>query len=292
MVIILIVSFVAMQFHSKTNKSTNNHQVHYNLFSHNDYVQSYPSFTALSFYYGWIEADIWYLPNISKTVLFIAHDIKDVDPDKTLKSMYLDPLKQRVDKYGSIWDDHETQTPLNLVIDIKSDEVQTYQALNKLISQKYADMVTSFMVDPTKGTISKYQSYLNIVISGNRDFDGVTNEKIRYISLDGRFKDIANPTNITQNHQYVPMISDHFPTVFPDYMKEFDALNESTWTLNEEDLENMRKYLLHCRERKQYLRFWSLPNVTKLWRQINLMDIHQNTYIFNTDQPEHFLNFV
>src|ERR1044071_3148402 len=60
--------------------------------AHNDYEHPRPLFDALDQGFGNVEADI-YLVNGD---LLVAHDPVDLDPSRTLESLYLAPLAARV----------------------------------------------------------------------------------------------------------------------------------------------------------------------------------------------------
>lgn len=64
--------------------------------SHNDYWRPYPLFSALDVGCTGVEADVW----LSKdgTDLLVGHDRASLAPDKTLRSMYLDPLLELLDR--------------------------------------------------------------------------------------------------------------------------------------------------------------------------------------------------
>src|SRR5919109_1377732 len=60
--------------------------------AHNDYEHPRPLFDALDHRFGSIEADIYLVGD----QLLVAHDPVDLDPGRTLESLYLDPLARRV----------------------------------------------------------------------------------------------------------------------------------------------------------------------------------------------------
>src|SRR5438034_4524920 len=64
--------------------------------AHNDYEHKRPLFDALDNGFCSVEADI-YLVNGQ---LLVAHERFQAKPEKTLQSLYLDPLRERVKKNG------------------------------------------------------------------------------------------------------------------------------------------------------------------------------------------------
>jgi hypothetical protein len=89
----------------------------------------FPLFTALSHGAASIEADIWLVDG----ELLVGHDVEDLNPKRTLRALYLDPLKDILDhanaqnsgdtmagKLKGVWE-LAPDMPLHLLIDIKTD---------------------------------------------------------------------------------------------------------------------------------------------------------------------------
>ncbi|HEY2894618.1 MAG TPA: hypothetical protein VGJ16_10410, partial [Pirellulales bacterium] len=64
--------------------------------AHNDYLHEHPLADALAHGFASVEADIFLVDG----KLLVAHEKRDIKPDRTLESLYLDPLKQRVRENG------------------------------------------------------------------------------------------------------------------------------------------------------------------------------------------------
>ncbi|UCE06765.1 MAG: hypothetical protein JSW07_01605 [bacterium] len=64
--------------------------------SHNDYQHDRLLFDALDYGFTSIEVDI----HLIDKKLLVAHDKEDVDSNRTLQSLYLDPLRQIVRRNG------------------------------------------------------------------------------------------------------------------------------------------------------------------------------------------------
>src|SRR5689334_20191104 len=60
--------------------------------AHNDYEHPRPLFDALDHRFGSVEADIFLVGD----QLLIGHTVDDLDPSRTLESLYLDPLARIV----------------------------------------------------------------------------------------------------------------------------------------------------------------------------------------------------
>ena len=82
------------------------------VFSHNDYAQAIPFLNAYQNQVGFIEADVFLRDN----ALLVAHTEKEIDKNKTLQKLYLDPLKEKIATHeGFVYPDHERT--LTLMID-------------------------------------------------------------------------------------------------------------------------------------------------------------------------------
>src|SRR2546421_12875443 len=64
--------------------------------AHNDYEHARPLLDALDHGFCSIEADVWLVDGN----LLVAHDRDKVKPDRTLRALYLDPLRERVRRNG------------------------------------------------------------------------------------------------------------------------------------------------------------------------------------------------
>ncbi|RGP78302.1 altered inheritance of mitochondria [Fusarium longipes] len=103
--------------------------------SHNDYWRRRPLFSALAVGCASVEADVW-LSQDGRDIL-VGHDRRALSPDRTLQSLYIDPLVQILDamnnptlRYSSPQPRgvfaKDPNTTLILFIDIKDDPVRTW----------------------------------------------------------------------------------------------------------------------------------------------------------------------
>ena len=123
--------------------------------AHNDYEHDRPLLDALDHGFLSVEADVW----LRDGELLVAHDEVDLDPARTLRGLYLDPLAQRVKRNGGDvyrGDDR----PLQLLIDIKTEGVSTYAAIDREL-RNFQKMLTRFAPGYREGAVE-------VVISGNR----------------------------------------------------------------------------------------------------------------------------
>ena len=147
--------------------------------AHNDYEHTRPLLDALDHGFTSVEADVWLVDG----ELLVAHDEEDLRPERTLQSLYLDPLMERVKlNQGSVYPNYEHD--FILWIDIKSEGEDTYQAIHDQL-RKYQKMLTKFTPSGVKpGAITVY-------ISGNRPRTLMENQRVRYAAYDGRMSDLG-----------------------------------------------------------------------------------------------------
>lgn len=165
--------------------------------AHNDYDHRRPLQDALDRGFNSVEADVWLIDG----ELRVAHDLDDAVPGRTLESLYLQPLADRVrENHGQVY---EHGRDFQLLIDIKSDGPSTYAAVDEAL-QKYRGISTVFI----NGRVLK--GAVTSVISGNRPLDVLKAQKVRYAGYDGRLGDLQSgmPASL------MPLVSDNWSNVF------------------------------------------------------------------------------
>ena len=235
--------------------------------SHNDYEHEHPLFDALNCNFKSIEADV-YLRGDS---LFVAHNSEDIKPGRTLRQLYLEPLKKRImQNNGSVYGNGEE---IILLVDIKDDGLKTYQILHKVL-EDYRQILTSFENDEKK------QGAVIVVISGNRPFDFMKSQTVRYAGFDGRLENLDS--DISPN--LMPMVSDNWGKHF-------------TWNGNGEispsEKNKLKLYAEKAKNKGYILRFWGTPNHTKQERK-NVWTELQNAGVglIGADNPEELKEFL
>ncbi|MGW3460177.1 putative baseplate assembly protein [Streptomyces olivaceoviridis] len=106
--------------------------------AHNDYEHPRPLFDALDHRFGSVEADIFLVGD----QLLIGHEASDLDPSRTLESLYLEPLAARVRaNHGTVH--RGSRRPLKLLVDIKTEGSATYLALDRHL-RRYPHLFTRY----------------------------------------------------------------------------------------------------------------------------------------------------
>jgi len=211
-----------------------------NAHAHNDYEHVRPLFDALDQGFCSVEADI----HLVDGQLLVAHDRKDVKPERTLQSLYLNPLRERVRKNkGRVYPDNDI---FYLLIDVKSDARLTYAALREVL-KKYPDLLTEFREDGVR------KKAVTVVISGGRDIDTIKAEKRRFCGIDGRLSDLDSgaPPSI------FPWISDDWGEAFGWY---------GIGDFSEESRQKLKMIIDKAHRQGYKVRFWGAPDGEKIWR--------------------------
>lgn len=238
----LVTMWLAMNQNSRAGDSDLNSQPLLSAHAHNDYEHPHPLFDALAQGFNSVEADIWLVDG----QLLVAHDREQARPERTLQALYLDPLRERIQRNGGrVF----TNAPsFTLMIDVKSEAEPTYAALREVL-HSYTNILTSF-------TTSNIQTNsLNILLTGNRALEVVVAEPLRYAAIDGRLVDMK--ANLPP--QLIPLISENWTQHFKWRGKGSFPEDEQT---------KLRQLTEHVHEQGRHLRFWAVPDTLAGWREL------------------------
>jgi glycerophosphoryl diester phosphodiesterase len=225
--------------------------------AHNDYEHARPLLDALEHGFTSVEADVWLVDG----KLLVAHDARDLRPDRTLQALYLDPLAARVRANGG-WV-HPEPAPFQLLIDIKSEGGPTYRALAGVL-EGYAAMLTTVRDGRvTPGPVTA-------VVSGDRPRELMEGEAVRRAGYDGRLPDLGQGAPAT----FMPLVSDNWTKTF-------------TWNgagpMPEAERARLRAIVAQAHTVGQRVRFWATPDAAgpereALWRELEAAGVdHINT---------------
>jgi hypothetical protein len=209
--------------------------------SHNDYEHPRPLFDALEQGFGSVEADIY----LVEGKLLVAHDRKDLKPERTLQALYLDPLKARVAANGG--QVHVGGNGFTLLIDVKDNAAATYAVLREVLAA-HAPMLTRFT--PTNTT----PGAITVILSGNRPTEQVAAEPVRWCGIDGRFAELtSNPSP-----HLVPLVSDSWSTHFGWF---------KGGKLAEADRTKLRSLVAQAHRDGRKIRFWGAQDQPFVWKE-------------------------
>jgi hypothetical protein len=221
--------------------------------AHNDYLHARPLLDALDHGFTSVEADIFLVDG----QLLIAHDKAGLDPRRTLQSLYLDPLRERVRAgKGSVY---PGAGPFQLLIDIKSQGEATYAVLAKVLAE-YSDIVSAVRDGKSE------PKAVNVVVSGNRPREMMAAEKVRYAGIDGRLANLDSelPANL------LPLISDHWGLNFKWNGKG---------PMGEVDRKKLEQAVAKAHAHGRRIRFWATPEDVNFWSAMRASGVD----MINTD---------
>jgi hypothetical protein len=229
-----------------------------NGFAHNDYEHRRPLLDALELGFCAVEADI-YLTN--KQIL-VAHDWDKLSPQRTLESLYLEPLAQRVRaNKGKVYKDGPE---FLLLIDIKTEADSTYAALKQVLA-RYRPILSTFS-DQSIST-----NAISVILSGNRPIEAVQKESKRLAAIDGRIPDLQAHAGLS----LMPLISDNWSKLFR--WQGHGAIPEA-------EKARLQKMVTQAHQQKRKLRLWAAPDTPAAWRLQKDLGID----LINTDKLVEF----
>lgn len=219
--------------------------------AHNDYEHDRPLFDALDHGFTSVEADIFLVGG----ELLVAHDPEDLDPTRTLRSLYLDPLRHKV-THGGIYPGHRTE--FQLLIDIKTEGEATYAALDTLLrAPRYRFLWTSYRHGHVR------RGPVTAVVSGNRPRATMEAQPTRVAFYDGR---IADPSDLGpgDDARLTPLVSDNWTTLF-DWRGDGE--------MPADERAELQEIVDTAHAAGQRVRFWATPDVAgperdAVWREL------------------------
>jgi hypothetical protein len=204
--------------------------------AHNDYEHERPLLDALDHGFTSVEADVWLVGG----ELLVAHDLAQVQPDRTLESLYLEPLRRRIAANGGAvypgW-----RESFQLLIDVKSEAETTYAAVDRAL-RDHAGMMTKFVRNKhiSRGPVTA-------VISGNRTLATMQRQDIRYAGYDGRLTDLGSGLS----RAVMPLVSDN-------WTRNFTWQGEGQMPADER--RKLHRIVDEAHDAGYRVRFWATPD--------------------------------
>lgn len=210
--------------------------------AHNDYEHPRPLFDALARGFCSVEADIW----LRKEGLLVAHTPFGLKAERTLQSLYLDPLRERVKRNGGKV--FPGGPAFHLMIDVKTDAKETWPALAKVLAE-YADILTVTADGKTEAKA------VTVVVSGNADRDGIEKAAVRHAAIDGRPKDLDGDKSAA----LIPWVSQSWGVMF-----KWDG----TGDMPEDERKKLTEHVAKAHKQGRKVRFWATPEKPEVWKEL------------------------
>lgn len=216
--------------------------------SHNDYIRTAPFWEAYANGLESIETDVILLNG----ELYVAHENETITPERTLKSLYLDPIQVAYDLKIN------NRKPFQLLIDIKTEAYSTLDKIKEAVAP-YNALYTSeagepplvtFVISGNRPKLADYTNYPDHILFDYQsitEIDDLPMNKIALISLSfGRFSDWNGKGRLIDSHQ--------------ERLEEVIAIAHSL---------------------DKPFRFWATPDSKTSWKALSELGVD---YI-NTDMP-------
>lgn len=221
-----------------------------NAHSHNDYENNPPFMLAYDNHFGSIEADIWAV----KGELFVSHNEKDINPARTLDSLYIQPIVRIFRQNGGkAWKDYPGT--FQLMIDLKTPVDPTLTLLiQKLI--KYPGVFNPRI----------NRNAVRIVITGNRP------EPAKFIDYPAFLFFDANVA-LDYSKKQLKRIA-----LYSENFRNFSSWN-GEGEINEKEKVRLEGVIDSVHSVKKKIRFWNAPDNADSWNTFMKMKID----FINTD---------
>ena len=210
--------------------------------AHNDYYHKRPLFDALERGFCSVEADVY----LRDGKLLVAHSTFEIIAGRTLESLYLEPLRERIRaNNGKVFADG---TGLWLLVDIKTNGAAAYAALHALLEQ-YADVVS----ETRSGEFVRRP--VTVVVSGDRPLEMMRGQAVRYAGIDGRPGDLDSDEPVEQ-----------MPWISTDWKSHFRW--RGVGAMPPDEAESLRDLAARAHAKQRLLRFWGAPDKVEVWQEL------------------------
>jgi glycerophosphoryl diester phosphodiesterase len=228
--------------------------------SHNDYKQPVPLKIAYENDCESIEADVFYFGDD----LLVAHHANGTRSNRTLESLYLDPL-MKMFKEGKL------KNPIQLLVDIKTDGQETYEALHIMLS-RYQAMLKTYYKD---GHIK--DGPVSVRVSGHHPSkEFMMNQTVRYADYDGRWNDIEETTDTALVKEISINFKHHFKN--SHFTEHYFVKHHG---FNARDCEKLRNIVGMVHANGREIRFWNTPDNVEMYEEL----ANAGVDFVNTDNP-------
>ena len=235
------------------------YEVGKNVHSHNDYQQRHPFRTAYNNGLASMEVDVFQVGD----QLYVAHKEEEIDPKKTIESLYIEPLLKQIKQNGNN-KAYKNGKGLQLMIDLKTAGMPAL----KLLEQKLQFIRAYF-------DVRKDPNAVKLVITGDTpppanfdDFDDI-------FFFDGKRGTPYTPEQLTRIA--------FFSTNFKDFSK-WNGIGRMTTA----DSLKVKNFVDSVHQVGKPVRFWGNPDTKTTWETFIKMGVDY----LNTDLPARIARFL
>jgi hypothetical protein len=248
---LLFVPLIFTQFYCKAQSTPL-----LNGFAHNDYCHKRPLYDALDNGFTNIEADIF----LKNNKLIVAHVFPYFKGKRTLETLYFKPLAERIaENNGKVYSNYNK--PVILMIDIKTNAGNTYEALKPLL-EKYKSILTSL----EDGKIT-YRA-VTVVLSGHKPYDAIGNEQDRLAFIDEDLRKVSRDTTM----------SNMFTMASCKYSRMLKWDGKGIFPVAERN--KLCAFVALAHRMGEKVRLWASPEKKVVWDEL----LHCGVDLINTDK--------
>jgi len=220
-----------------------------NAHSHNDYEQNIPFLLAYNAHFGSIEADIWAVNGD----LFVAHNKSDIKAERSLDSLYIQPIVRLFRKNGGkVWSDYPST--FQLMIDLKTAVEPTLSLLVEKL-KKYPDVFDS----------NQNNNAIRVVITGNRPDPSGFSKYPLFIWFDGN-------VTLKYDEQQLKRVA-----LYSENLAGFTSWKGKEAILEKEEI-RLKQVIDSVHGLNKKIRFWNAPDDAYAWKTLmNLKVDYLNT---------------
>ena len=222
------------------------------LHSHNDYEQKQPFFAAYNLGFDSIEADLY----LKDGELYVAHDWKNISPERTLKNLYLEPLLAKIKENKGF--PYPNKKPLQLLLDLKKEGKEILKVLYEQLSP-----------------FEKELRHIKIVISGDMPSPNEFQNYDKMFFFDGR----KNLTYSKKAYKRVALVSASYLD-FGKYWAGKEVMPEETF-------QKINAFVEETHKKGKKVRIWGTPNTTLGFETLQKLKVD----IIGTDDLELLAKF-
>jgi hypothetical protein len=210
--------------------------------AHNDYYHKRPLFDALELGFTSIEADVFLVDG----KLLVGHFAHELRPERSLESLYLEPLRKHIGANGGrVFAGDER---LTLLVDFKTDGPAAYAALDKLLEK-----CDGVFFNMNKGKLTPRA--VDVIVTGNRPIDVIAGDKSRRVAIDGRLADLDREAP-----------KDLLPLISESWTDHFKWRGKGPMPAAER--ERLREIADQVHKQDRRLRFWATPDDPVVWKEL------------------------
>jgi len=233
-------------------------------FAHNDYFHPRPLLDALDNGFTYIEADVFLMDD----ELIVAHINPFFRGRKTLEALYLKPLAKRITQNnGQVFEGYNT--PIVLMIDIKTDAEDTYERLRQLLK------TYSFMLSRCNNSVVT-GGPVTIILSGHKPYKIIKAEEDRLAFIDEDLQHTDGDTTATNVYKLSSC----------KYSKLLRWSGQGEFPENEKN--RLRAYVRMAHRFGKKVRLWASPEKAVVWEQL----LNCGVDLINTDKLSELKEFL